>query len=198
MTQTTNMPTVTVQANELEKWLHMYQQMLTIRIFEEQVNELYQTGQMPGLAHLYSGEEAVAVGVCEALRRDERFERLKRTSERPRKYMAPSSSVVIITSASATHGASASRASSQSLAASSPGSVTLPITAAVRSQKGLPRTSMTRATTTAAVAAPDPRCRGSAIDSARRTRVAATVRRESDPSSASPIPHTTARNGSAV
>jgi len=54
-----------------ETWLHMYQQMLTIRAFEEQVNELYQAAKMPGLAHLYIGEEAVAVGVCEALRRDD-------------------------------------------------------------------------------------------------------------------------------
>src|SRR6266571_5516755 len=45
--------------------------MLRIRLFEEQVNELYTTGKMPGLAHLYSGEEAIAVGVCEALRRDD-------------------------------------------------------------------------------------------------------------------------------
>lgn len=49
----------------------MYQQMFTIRAFEEQVNELYQSAKMPGLAHLYIGEEAVAVGVCEALRRDD-------------------------------------------------------------------------------------------------------------------------------
>src|SRR5215475_1948571 len=49
----------------------MYEQMLKIRAFEEQVNELYQTARMPGLAHLYSGEEAVAVGVCAALRRDD-------------------------------------------------------------------------------------------------------------------------------
>jgi pyruvate dehydrogenase E1 component alpha subunit len=54
-----------------ETWLHMYQQMATIRAFEEQVNELYQSAKMPGLAHLYIGEEAVAVGVCEALRRDD-------------------------------------------------------------------------------------------------------------------------------
>ena len=45
--------------------------MLTIRIFEEHVNELYTTAKMPGLAHLYSGEEAVAVGVCSALRPDD-------------------------------------------------------------------------------------------------------------------------------
>ena len=45
--------------------------MVTIRLFEEQVNELYRSAKMPGLAHLYIGEEAVAVGVCSALRRDD-------------------------------------------------------------------------------------------------------------------------------
>src|ERR671927_484224 len=54
-----------------EQWLHMYEQMARIRAFEEQVNELYQSAKMPGLAHLYIGEEAVAVGVCEALRKDD-------------------------------------------------------------------------------------------------------------------------------
>ena len=47
----------------------MYRQMLAIRQFEMQVNELYTRALMPGLAHLYIGEEAVAVGVCEALQR---------------------------------------------------------------------------------------------------------------------------------
>jgi len=42
--------------------------MVMIREFEEQVNELYTRALMPGLAHLYIGEEAVAVGICEALR----------------------------------------------------------------------------------------------------------------------------------
>jgi pyruvate dehydrogenase E1 component alpha subunit len=45
--------------------------MLVIRLFEEQVNQLYTRALMPGLAHLYIGEEAVAVGVCEALRTDD-------------------------------------------------------------------------------------------------------------------------------
>ena len=53
------------------RWLEMYEQMLTIRVFEEHVNQLYITARMPGLAHLYSGEEAIAVGVCQALRRDD-------------------------------------------------------------------------------------------------------------------------------
>jgi len=56
---------------DLEQNLHMYRQMAKIRAFEEQVNELYKSAKMPGLAHLYVGEEGVAVGVCEALRKDD-------------------------------------------------------------------------------------------------------------------------------
>ncbi len=56
---------------DVEFWLQAYQQMLKIRAFEEKVNELYTRAIMPGLAHLYIGEEAVAVGVCEALNRDD-------------------------------------------------------------------------------------------------------------------------------
>lgn len=54
-----------------EQWLQMYEQMATIRAFEKQVNRLYTSAKMPGLAHLYIGEEAIAVGVCSALRRDD-------------------------------------------------------------------------------------------------------------------------------
>jgi acetoin:2,6-dichlorophenolindophenol oxidoreductase subunit alpha len=54
-----------------EKWLRLYRQMMAIRVFEEHVNELYTRALMPGLAHLYIGEEAIAVGVCEALKKDD-------------------------------------------------------------------------------------------------------------------------------
>src|SRR5918996_2731578 len=54
-----------------ERLIHFYRQMMKIRLFEEQVNQLYMSAKMPGLAHLYIGQEAVAVGVCEALRRDD-------------------------------------------------------------------------------------------------------------------------------
>jgi pyruvate dehydrogenase E1 component alpha subunit len=54
-----------------ERRLHAYRQMVKIRLFEERVNELYRSAKMPGLAHLYIGEEAVAVGICEALRQDD-------------------------------------------------------------------------------------------------------------------------------
>src|SRR5882724_2727094 len=54
-----------------ERLLHLYKQMVAIRLFEERVNDLYTRALMPGLAHLYIGEEAIACGICEALRRDD-------------------------------------------------------------------------------------------------------------------------------
>ena len=59
-------PEVTAdQATEL------FERMTRIRHFELRVNQLYLSAKMPGLAHLYAGEEAVAVGVCSVLRRDD-------------------------------------------------------------------------------------------------------------------------------
>src|SRR2546430_2366596 len=58
-----------VDGVKAEQWMRIYRRMVMIREFEEQVNELYTRALMPGLAHLYIGEEAVAVGICEALRR---------------------------------------------------------------------------------------------------------------------------------
>jgi TPP-dependent pyruvate/acetoin dehydrogenase alpha subunit len=55
----------------IERWLDAYRRMAAIRAFEERVNELYRSAKMPGLAHLYIGEEAVAVGICMALRKDD-------------------------------------------------------------------------------------------------------------------------------
>ena len=55
----------------VEKYLRRYRRRVMIRGCEEQVNELYTRALMPGLAHLYVGEEAVAVGICEALRKDD-------------------------------------------------------------------------------------------------------------------------------
>ena len=54
-----------------EKWLQMFRRMQMIRHFEEHVNDLYMRALMPGLAHLYTGQEAVAVGICEALQQDD-------------------------------------------------------------------------------------------------------------------------------
>ena len=51
--------------------LDVYRRMVRIRRFEETVREIYAQGLMPGLAHSYIGEEAVAVGACHALRPDD-------------------------------------------------------------------------------------------------------------------------------
>jgi len=51
--------------------LKMYEMMLKIRLFEEATVDVYQKGLMPGLAHPYLGEEAIAVGTCMALEKDD-------------------------------------------------------------------------------------------------------------------------------
>ena len=45
--------------------------MVTIRLFEEKIKDLYARGLVPGLAHLYIGEEAVATGVCAHLKKED-------------------------------------------------------------------------------------------------------------------------------
>jgi pyruvate dehydrogenase E1 component alpha subunit len=54
-----------------EKLVELFRKMLEIRSFEEKVFELYAQNLVPGTIHLYLGEEAVAVGVCSALRKDD-------------------------------------------------------------------------------------------------------------------------------
>ncbi len=50
---------------------HVYRRMKTIREFEERLNVEIQKGEIPGFTHLYAGQEAVAVGVCEQLDEDD-------------------------------------------------------------------------------------------------------------------------------
>src|SRR5436190_8222518 len=51
-----------------EQLVFMYDRMTLIREFEERLKKLVDTGLPVGAVHYYSGEEAVAVGVCAALR----------------------------------------------------------------------------------------------------------------------------------
>jgi pyruvate dehydrogenase E1 component alpha subunit len=51
--------------------LHLLKQMLRIRVFEDRCAELYSAGHIRGFLHLYNGEEAVAVGVMQALTSDD-------------------------------------------------------------------------------------------------------------------------------
>jgi pyruvate dehydrogenase E1 component alpha subunit len=58
-----------------DELLHVLRLMYTIRLFEEHAKKLYRqhllSGSFLGALHTYIGEEAVAVGVCVSLRRDD-------------------------------------------------------------------------------------------------------------------------------
>ena len=54
-----------------EKQVEMFALMCTIRLFESKARELYLGGHIRGGLHLYIGEEAVAVGACAALQKED-------------------------------------------------------------------------------------------------------------------------------
>src|SRR5437588_7749414 len=58
-------------AEDSETLLHIFQQMLLIRRFEEKCAETYSLGKIGGFCHLYIGQEAVGVGAISALRTDD-------------------------------------------------------------------------------------------------------------------------------
>ena len=53
------------------KMIRMYEQMTRIREFDERAALLMEHARVPGAVHLYCGEEAIGVGVCEALNPDD-------------------------------------------------------------------------------------------------------------------------------
>ena len=54
-----------------DRLLYMYRMMQLARRFEEKASLLFVNSEVPGTVHLYTGQEAVAVGVCSALRADD-------------------------------------------------------------------------------------------------------------------------------
>ena len=56
---------------EKEKAVELYRKMVEIRTFEEMLYHLFLTRPMPGSMHQYNGQEAVAVGVCAHLNKDD-------------------------------------------------------------------------------------------------------------------------------
>jgi len=57
-----------------EQAAKFYETMSTIRHFEEGVKRDFLAGEIPGFLHVYIGEEAIATGVCGALRSDDMIE----------------------------------------------------------------------------------------------------------------------------
>ena len=58
---------------EPQQLLTMYRRMATIRAFDNRAVEEFHAGNIPGVVHAYLGQEAIAVGVCTALRRDDKI-----------------------------------------------------------------------------------------------------------------------------
>ena len=56
---------------ERDRGLHLLREMLRIRRLEEKCAELYSAMKIRGFLHLYIGEEAVAVGVMQAIKPDD-------------------------------------------------------------------------------------------------------------------------------
>ena len=54
-----------------DKLIEMYRTMWNIRAFEMKVVELYKHNMIRGSTHVYLGQEAIATGVCAALRSDD-------------------------------------------------------------------------------------------------------------------------------
>jgi acetoin:2,6-dichlorophenolindophenol oxidoreductase subunit alpha len=59
------------QQETVAAYLEGYARMLLIRQFEAAMHRLFLRGEVHGTTHLYAGQEAVAVGVCMALRPDD-------------------------------------------------------------------------------------------------------------------------------
>ena len=59
-------------AVDAELGLELYERMALIRRFEDAVQSLFQKGEVHGTTHLYSGQEAGAVGVCSVLGESDR------------------------------------------------------------------------------------------------------------------------------
>jgi pyruvate dehydrogenase E1 component alpha subunit len=51
-----------------EKKIDLFTRMVRVRTFEDNTTKIFAGGEMPGFLHLSQGEEAVAAGVCGALR----------------------------------------------------------------------------------------------------------------------------------
>ena len=60
-------------ASESERFIEMYRKMVTIRTFDQKAVEEFHAGNIPGVVHGYIGQESVAVGVCSALRLEDRI-----------------------------------------------------------------------------------------------------------------------------
>ena len=66
MSTTSSMPPASIVSD-------LHRRMVRIRFFEEAAGKTFEANKIPGFVHLYVGQEAVAAGVCVALRDDDQI-----------------------------------------------------------------------------------------------------------------------------
>jgi TPP-dependent pyruvate/acetoin dehydrogenase alpha subunit len=64
--------TAAAPPGDVDAYAELYRRMLLIRGFEDRVQSLFLRGEIYGTTHLYSGQEAVAVGFASVLQPDDR------------------------------------------------------------------------------------------------------------------------------
>src|ERR671924_1961252 len=62
---------LTLAPEAVRPYLESYGWMLLIRLFEEEMQRLFLKGEVHGTTHLAAGQEAIPVGVCQALEPDD-------------------------------------------------------------------------------------------------------------------------------
>jgi len=65
------MSELTIAPEAVRPFLESYGRMLLIRLFEQEMHRLFLRGEVHGTTHLAAGQEAIPVGVCQALRPDD-------------------------------------------------------------------------------------------------------------------------------
>lgn len=65
------MAQIQLASKDTDSMVHMWRQMLRIRRFDEAATQLLRSGQMPGVLHLTTGQEAVVSGSSAAMGRDD-------------------------------------------------------------------------------------------------------------------------------
>jgi TPP-dependent pyruvate/acetoin dehydrogenase alpha subunit len=60
-----------VAPEAVRPYLESYGRMLLIRLFEQEMHRLFLKGEVHGTTHLAAGQEAIPVGICQALRPDD-------------------------------------------------------------------------------------------------------------------------------
>jgi TPP-dependent pyruvate/acetoin dehydrogenase alpha subunit len=72
MAKSTTATTTATASLDVDQGLELFERMVLIRRFEDAVQTLFQKGEVHGTTHLYSGQEAGAVGVCSVLTASDR------------------------------------------------------------------------------------------------------------------------------